>query len=153
MSLSVNFMNPVIKKCLRMEHKDNPPMVLNRYPSGCYILPEHRINLTKFCFRNQTTAFLHGIFEKTFYVFTVSFTFYNRALNTPSDFIISMIQYSIHTCILYYWLYAVISWAGHWYGTCNNIHIHVVTGNGKIYYCNQQGVFPLENGEICSHFY
>ena len=51
------------KKCLRMEYQDNPPMVLDQYPSGRYILPEHRINLRKFCFRHQAVSFLNGIFK------------------------------------------------------------------------------------------
>ena len=50
-------------KCLRIIHQDDPPMVLDQYPSGRYILPKHRINLRKFCFRHQAVSFLNGIFK------------------------------------------------------------------------------------------
>ena len=50
-------------KCLRMIHLKNPPMILDKYPSGRFILPKHRTNLRKFCFRHQAVSFLNGLFK------------------------------------------------------------------------------------------
>ena len=90
-------------KCLRITHQDDTPTVLDQYPSGHFILPKHRINQRKFCFRDQAVSFLNGFFKQAFYIFIVSFIFNNRTLNTTSDFIIinDTIQYTyIHTSIL-----------------------------------------------------
>jgi hypothetical protein len=46
-------------KCIKLLVDSNPILDLNTYPSGRYIIPKHRINARKQCFRYQAVLYLN----------------------------------------------------------------------------------------------
>ena len=50
-------------KCLRLISSQDPPILLDKLPSGRGLLPKHRINLRRYCFRSFYTKFYNAFIK------------------------------------------------------------------------------------------